>query len=149
MSADERMALLDAAIAGGVPTTRMMPGTGACSINEAAKVSAHATKHGVAGVLMLPPFYYKGVPEEGLFRFFSEVVQRVDCWLPVVAKPQAKLSDKCATGRSSESPETFARHAAALAKAGACAIGGCCGVGPAGIAALKAALAKEVHQWAS
>jgi 4-hydroxy-tetrahydrodipicolinate synthase len=28
-------------------------------------------------VLMLPPFYYKGVPEEGLFRFFSEVVQRV------------------------------------------------------------------------
>ncbi|MGH7416517.1 MAG: dihydrodipicolinate synthase family protein, partial [Candidatus Rokuibacteriota bacterium] len=32
---------------------------------------------GVAGVLMLPPFYYKGVPEEGLFRFFSEVVQRV------------------------------------------------------------------------
>ena len=77
MSADERMALLDAAIAGGVLTTRMMPGTGACSINEAAKVSAHATKHGVAGVLMLPPFYYKGVPEEGLFRFFSEVVQRV------------------------------------------------------------------------
>jgi 4-hydroxy-tetrahydrodipicolinate synthase len=77
MSADERMALLDTAIAGGVPTARMMPGTGACSINEAAKVSAHATKHGVAGVLMLPPFYYKGVPEEGLFRFFSEVVQRV------------------------------------------------------------------------
>ena len=55
----------------------MMPGTGSCSINEAAKVSAHATKLGVSGVLMLPPFYYKGVPEEGLFRFFSEVVQRV------------------------------------------------------------------------
>jgi 4-hydroxy-tetrahydrodipicolinate synthase len=26
---------------------------------------------------MLPPFYYKGVSEEGLFRYFSEVVQRV------------------------------------------------------------------------
>jgi 4-hydroxy-tetrahydrodipicolinate synthase len=77
MSADERMALLDAAIAGGVPTTRMMPGTGACSINEAAKVSAHATKQGVAGVLMLPPFYYKTVSEEGLYLYFSEVVQRV------------------------------------------------------------------------
>jgi 4-hydroxy-tetrahydrodipicolinate synthase len=77
LSADERMGLLEAAIAGGVPTDRMMPGTGACSIVEAAKVSAHATKLGVAGVLMLPPFYYKGVPEEGLFRFFSEVVQRV------------------------------------------------------------------------
>jgi 5-methyltetrahydrofolate--homocysteine methyltransferase len=69
--------------------------------------------------------------------------------LPVVAKPQAKLSDKCATGRSSESPEAFARHAAALVQAGAAAIGGCCGVGPAGIAALKAALSEEAHKWAS
>ena len=77
MSADERMGLLEAIVSAGVPTDRMMPGTGACSINEAAKVSAHATKLGVGGVLMLPPFYYKGVPEEGLFRFFSEVVQRV------------------------------------------------------------------------
>jgi len=77
MSADERMALLETVVAAGVPTDRMMPGTGACSITEAARVSAHATKLGVSGVLMLPPFYYKGVPEEGLFRFFSEVVQRV------------------------------------------------------------------------
>jgi 5-methyltetrahydrofolate--homocysteine methyltransferase len=69
--------------------------------------------------------------------------------LPIVAKPQAKLSDKCATGRSSESPETFAHHAAALVTAGASAVGGCCGVGPAGIAALKAQLEKEAHQWAS
>jgi len=77
MAAEERMALLDAAVAAGVSPARMMPGTGACSIVEAAKVSAHATRLGVGGVLMLPPFYYKGVPEEGLFRFFSEVVQRV------------------------------------------------------------------------
>src|SRR2546421_8007819 len=77
MSAKERMGLLDTIVSAGVPTDRMMPGTGACSINEAAEVSAHATRLGVGGVLMLPPFYYKGVPEEGLFRFFSEVVQRV------------------------------------------------------------------------
>jgi methionine synthase I (cobalamin-dependent) len=69
--------------------------------------------------------------------------------LPIVAKPQAKLSDKCATGRSSESPETFARHAAALVAAGASAVGGCCGVGPAGIAALKVALQEEARPWAS
>jgi 4-hydroxy-tetrahydrodipicolinate synthase len=77
MSADERMGLLEALVSAGVPTDRMMPGTGACSLTEAAKVSAHATRLGVAGVLMLPPFYYKAVPEEGLYRFFSEVVQRV------------------------------------------------------------------------
>jgi 5-methyltetrahydrofolate--homocysteine methyltransferase len=69
--------------------------------------------------------------------------------LPIVAKPQAKLSDKCATGRSSESPEAFARHAVALVAAGASAVGGCCGVGPAGIAAFKTALQREVQSWAS
>ena len=42
MSAKERMGLLDAIVAAGVPTDRMMPGTGACSINEAAEVSALA-----------------------------------------------------------------------------------------------------------
>jgi methionine synthase I (cobalamin-dependent) len=60
--------------------------------------------------------------------------------LPVVAKPQAKISEKCATGRSSETPEAFARYAVALVRAGAAAVGGCCGVGPAGIAALRRAL---------
>jgi 5-methyltetrahydrofolate--homocysteine methyltransferase len=69
--------------------------------------------------------------------------------LPVWAKPQAKMSDKCATGRSSESDETFARHAAALVDAGASAVGGCCGTTPASIAALKAALAGKPAQVAS
>ncbi|MGE0420905.1 MAG: dihydrodipicolinate synthase family protein [Reyranellaceae bacterium] len=77
MAAEERMELLDALVASGVDPLRMMPGTGACSLTETVKVTAHATKHGVSGVLMLPPFYYKGVSDEGLFRHFSEVVQRV------------------------------------------------------------------------
>jgi 4-hydroxy-tetrahydrodipicolinate synthase len=77
MSAGERMALLEALVAAGVEPPRMMPGTGACSLTEAVTVTAHATKLGVSGVLMLPPFYYKGVSDEGLFRHFSEVVQRV------------------------------------------------------------------------
>ena len=34
MSADERMELLDKVVAAGVPTDRMMPGTGACSITS-------------------------------------------------------------------------------------------------------------------
>jgi 4-hydroxy-tetrahydrodipicolinate synthase len=77
MSAGERMALLEALVAAGVEPARMMPGTGACSLTETVTVTAHATRLGVAGVLMLPPFYYKGVSDEGLFRHFSEVVQRV------------------------------------------------------------------------
>ena len=77
MSAEERMALLDALVAAGIGPSRMMPGTGCCSITETVELTAHAVKHGCAGVLMLPPFYYKNVSEEGLYRYFSEVVQRV------------------------------------------------------------------------
>jgi 4-hydroxy-tetrahydrodipicolinate synthase len=77
MSKDERMSLLDALVAAGIDPSRMMPGTGCCSITEAVELTAHAVRHGCAGVLMLPPFYYKDVTEEGLYRYFSEVVQRV------------------------------------------------------------------------
>ena len=77
MSAEERMMLLDALVAAGIDPSRMMPGTGCCSVTETIELTAHAVKHGCAGVLMLPPFYYKNVSEEGLYRYFSEVVQRV------------------------------------------------------------------------
>ncbi|PYK23484.1 MAG: dihydrodipicolinate synthase family protein [Verrucomicrobia bacterium] len=77
MSAEERMMLLDALVAAGIDPSRMMPGTGCCSVTETVELTAHAVKHGCAGVLMLPPFYYKNVSEEGLYRYFSEVVQRV------------------------------------------------------------------------
>ena len=77
MSAKERMTLLDALVAAGIDPSRMMPGTGCCSMTETVELTAHAVKHGCAGVLMLPPFYYKNISEEGLCRYFSEVVQRV------------------------------------------------------------------------
>jgi 4-hydroxy-tetrahydrodipicolinate synthase len=77
LAAEERSTLLDALVADGVDPSRMMPGTGCCSITETVKLTAQAVKHGCAGVLMLPPFYYKEVSEEGLYRYFSEVVQRV------------------------------------------------------------------------
>jgi 4-hydroxy-tetrahydrodipicolinate synthase len=77
MSSDERISLLDGLVAAGIDPSRMMPGTGRCSITETVELTTHAVKHGCAGVLMLPPFYYKDVSEEGLYSYFSEVVQRV------------------------------------------------------------------------
>jgi len=77
MAVEERMMLFDALLAAGVDSARMMPGTGCCSITETVRLTAHAVKQGCAGVLMLPPFYYKEVDDEGLFRYFSEVIQRV------------------------------------------------------------------------
>jgi 4-hydroxy-tetrahydrodipicolinate synthase len=77
MSTYERISLLDALVAAGVDPSRMMPGTGSCSITETVALTTHAVQHGCAGVLMLPPFYYKDITEEGLYRYFSEVIQRV------------------------------------------------------------------------
>src|SRR5438093_316283 len=76
LSLEERLNLLDGLVATGVDPARMMPGTGCCSIMETVKLTKHAVGNGCAGVLMLPPFYYKDV-SEGLYRYFSEVVQRV------------------------------------------------------------------------
>jgi len=77
LSADERIALLDALLAADVDAARMMPGTGCCALPDTVRLTGHAVKSGCAGVLMLPPFYYKGVSEEGLYRSFSEVIERV------------------------------------------------------------------------
>src|SRR6266513_6549340 len=77
MSAGERMELLDRLIAAGIPAAKLMPGTGACSVTEAVTLIRHAVGHGVGGVLMLPPFYYKGMDYDGLFAFFAGVIDRV------------------------------------------------------------------------
>jgi 4-hydroxy-tetrahydrodipicolinate synthase len=77
LSMEERAMLLAELVAAGVDPSRMMPGTGCCSIMETVKLTKQAVGNGCAGVLMLPPFYYKDVSEEGLYRYFSEVVQRV------------------------------------------------------------------------
>jgi 4-hydroxy-tetrahydrodipicolinate synthase len=77
LSADERIELLERLVDGGLDPNRMMPGTGCCALPDSVRLTAHAVKLGCAGVLMLPPFYYKGVSDEGLYRNFAEVIERV------------------------------------------------------------------------
>ena len=77
MSGAERMTLLDRLIEAGIPADKLMPGTGACSMTEAVSLVRHAVGHGCGGVLMLPPFYYKGVSDDGIHASIAEVVQRV------------------------------------------------------------------------
>ena len=77
MSVAEKRRLLEALVAGGVPATALMPGTGHCALSDSIELTRAAVELGCAGVLMLPPFYYKGVPDEGLYRSFAEVIERV------------------------------------------------------------------------
>ena len=77
LSVEEKIDLLDCLSEAHVDPARMMPGTGCCAITDSVRLTAHAVKLGCAGVLMLPPFYYKGVSDDGLFRNFAEVIERV------------------------------------------------------------------------
>ncbi len=77
LSVEEKIELLDRLLAAGLDPARMMPGTGHCALSDSVRMTAHAAKAGCGGVLMLPPFYYKGVSDEGLFRSFAEVIERV------------------------------------------------------------------------
>jgi 4-hydroxy-tetrahydrodipicolinate synthase len=73
----ERIDLLERLVGAGVDPRRLMPGTGCCSVPETVRLTSHAVKLGCAGVLMLPPFYYKGVSDEGLYRSYAETIERV------------------------------------------------------------------------
>src|SRR5687767_7037571 len=77
MSVAEKRRLLEALVAGGVPAASLMPGTGHCALSDSIEMTRAAVELGCAGVLMLPPFYYKGVSDEGLYRNFAEVIERV------------------------------------------------------------------------
>ena len=73
----EKRQLLDTLLEAGIPAARMMPGTGCCALPETIELTKRAVQAGCAGVLMLPPFYYKGVSEEGLYRAFATVIDSV------------------------------------------------------------------------
>jgi 4-hydroxy-tetrahydrodipicolinate synthase len=77
-SAKERMALVDGLLEAGIPAEKLVVGTGTTAITETAELSAHAVKAGTAGVMMLPPFYYKGMSDEGLFNAYAQIISRVD-----------------------------------------------------------------------
>ena len=77
LSVAERLALTDALLASGVAAAKLMPGTGASALPDAVELTRHASRSGAAGVLMLPPFFYKGVSDDGVFAYYAEVIERV------------------------------------------------------------------------
>jgi 4-hydroxy-tetrahydrodipicolinate synthase len=74
-SRDERKAVMSAYKAEGLPLDRLMVGTGAAAVSDAVALTRHAAELGFAGALVLPPFYYKGVPDDGLVAYIDTLVQ--------------------------------------------------------------------------
>lgn len=74
---DERIAALDALIADGVDPARLIPGTGLTNVPDTARLSIACLDRGCAGVMVLPPFYFKSVPDEGLVAYFSDLIKAI------------------------------------------------------------------------
>jgi len=77
LSVAERIAAWEDLVADGIPADVLLPGTGACALPDAVTLAREALAVGAPAVLALPPFYYKGVSDDGLFRFFAELIERV------------------------------------------------------------------------
>jgi 4-hydroxy-tetrahydrodipicolinate synthase len=77
LSAGERIAALEQLIAGGISPGVLMPGTGCCALPDTVALTRHAVAHDCMGVLLLPPFYYKGISDDGLYAGIAELIQRV------------------------------------------------------------------------
>jgi 4-hydroxy-tetrahydrodipicolinate synthase len=77
LSSRERMALLEAVVKSGIAPSKLLPGTGVASIMETVELTKHAVANGVGAVVMLPPFYYKGVSDDGIVDAYTAVIERV------------------------------------------------------------------------
>ncbi|WFU50049.1 dihydrodipicolinate synthase family protein [Sinorhizobium terangae] len=73
----DRMEILDRAIAGGIRPEQLLPGTAQSAVADTIELTRHAVRAGVRGVVMLPPFYYKGVSAEGIYRAYARIIEGV------------------------------------------------------------------------
>jgi 4-hydroxy-tetrahydrodipicolinate synthase len=74
-SLDQRRRVMSAYADSGLPLDRMMVGTGAAALADAIALTKHAAELGFAGALVLPPFYYKGVPDDGLVAYIESILE--------------------------------------------------------------------------
>jgi 4-hydroxy-tetrahydrodipicolinate synthase len=133
-SVDERKAVMDAYKRNGVPLDRLMVGTGAASVTDAVALTRHAAELGFAGALVLPPFYYKGVTDEGLANYIGALVKATEAsklpiylyhypqltgilWtVPLIERLRKSFPGRIVGLKDSSGDMAFARAAAGVAK---------------------------------
>ncbi len=133
-SRDERKTVMDAYKKNGLPIDRLMVGTGAASVADAVALTRHAADLGFAGALVLPPFYYKGVSDDGLVNYIGAVVKATeDSKLPIylyhypqltgtpwhvalIKRLRESFPSRIVGLKDSSGDMAFARSAAAVAK---------------------------------
>jgi 4-hydroxy-tetrahydrodipicolinate synthase len=132
-SSEQRRRMMTAYREGGVPMERLMVGTGAAAASDAVALTRHAAELGFAGALVLPPFYYKGVADEGLLAYLDAIVTSTEHrpipiylyhfpamsgvpWhVGLIARIRSRFGSRIAGLKDSSGDLAFARAAAAAA----------------------------------
>ena len=130
----ERKSVMDAYKANGLPLQRLMVGTGAAAVSDAVALTRHAAELGFGGALVLPPFYYKGVPDDGLVAYIDSLVKSTSAtpiplylyhypamsglpWhIPLIKRLLESYSSRIVGLKDSSGDMDYARAAAALSK---------------------------------
>ena len=113
LSTHERMEVLEKLLQNGIPATKLLPGTGVNATPETAGLTRHAADLGVAGVVMLPPSYYKSPSEEGIVRSYLDVLDRLGASAPRIILyniPQmtmVPITDLIIAPLRAEAPDVF------------------------------------------
>jgi 4-hydroxy-tetrahydrodipicolinate synthase len=133
-SLDERKRVMTAYKDAGLPLNRLMVGTGAAAVADAVALTRHAAELGFAGALVLPPFYYKGVPDDGLVAYIDTIVQAsvakpipiylyhfpqqsgLHWHVPLVKRLLDKFGTRIVGLKDSSGDMNYAREAAAIGK---------------------------------
>ncbi len=84
LSVAERKAALEHLIADGVPATGIVVGTGACALADTVALTRHVAAQGCAGALVVPPFFYKGVSDDGVRASYDRLIAACDEELPPI-----------------------------------------------------------------
>jgi 4-hydroxy-tetrahydrodipicolinate synthase len=133
-SLEQRKRVMTAYAEAGLPGARLMVGTGAAAVGDAVALAKHAAELGFAGALVLPPFYYKGVPDDGLVAYMDAIVSATaDTALPIylyhfpalsglpwhvalIRRLRETFGSRIAGLKDSSGDMSYAREAATIAK---------------------------------
>jgi 4-hydroxy-tetrahydrodipicolinate synthase len=133
-SLTERKTVMDAYKSNGLPLSRLMVGTGAAAVSDAVTLTRHAAELGFGGALVLPPFYYKGVPDDGLVAYIDTLVKAtadrpiplylyhypamsgLPWHVPLIKRLLESYSSRIVGLKDSSGDMDYARAAAALSK---------------------------------
>jgi 4-hydroxy-tetrahydrodipicolinate synthase len=74
----ERMIAIEGLVKSGINPNTLIPGTGLCNLPDTIEITKHAIDLGCLGAMTLPPFYFKGMSDDGLYEYFEKLIEGVN-----------------------------------------------------------------------